>query len=177
MRLGLAGRASVATAETHWYRGEAYYAAARWRGTFAGELGGCLTTHAIHIHDLLCEILGPIASVHARTSNRLNGNETEDMAVALARLRRRRLRHLLGDAGLAPGDVAAALLLRGPRRPRAASRPTTPATSPGRFPHDDPARPGRIAAALDELRAAARALRRPVPPAARRPDRRCGPCR
>lgn len=78
---GLAGPASVATAETHWIRGPAYYAAARWRGTFDGELGGCLTTHAIHIHDMLCEVLGPLASVHARTSRRLNGNETEDMAV------------------------------------------------------------------------------------------------
>ena len=78
---GVAGRPSVATAETHWFRGAAYYAAASWRGTFDGELGGCLTTHAIHIHDILCEVLGPIASVHARTSNRLNRNETEDMAV------------------------------------------------------------------------------------------------
>ena len=33
--------------------------AGRWRGTFDGELGGCLTTHAIHIHDILCEVLGP----------------------------------------------------------------------------------------------------------------------
>ena len=78
---GLAGRPSVATAETHWYRGEVYYGAAAWRGTFDGELGGCLTTHAIHLHDMLCEVLGPLASVHARASNRLNRNETEDMAV------------------------------------------------------------------------------------------------
>ena len=113
---GYAGAASVATAETHWFRGAAYYGQAAWRGTFDGELGGCLTTHAIHIHDILCEVLGPIASVHARTSRRLNGNETEDMAVLSLEFASRRLRHLLGHARLAAGDVAAALLLRRPRR-------------------------------------------------------------
>lgn len=78
---GLAGRPSVATAETHWLRERPYYDAASWRGTWDGETGGCFTTHAIHIHDILCEVLGPIRSLHARTSNRINGNETEDMGV------------------------------------------------------------------------------------------------
>ena len=49
----------------------------------------------------------------------------------LARLRERRLRHLLGHPRLAPGDVAAALLLRRARRRERPLRPTTPATSPG----------------------------------------------
>src|SRR5690606_38395302 len=75
---GLPGRALMATAETHWLRGEAYYSAGPWRGTWDGETGGCFTTHAIHIHDLLCQVMGPVASVHARASNRQNGNETED---------------------------------------------------------------------------------------------------
>jgi predicted dehydrogenase len=79
--MGVAGPPSVATAETHWYRGRPYYAEAPWRGRWDTETGGCFTTHAIHIHDLLCEVLGPVASVHARSSNRLNGNETEDMGV------------------------------------------------------------------------------------------------
>jgi predicted dehydrogenase len=150
MALGLAGRPSVATAETHWYRGEAYYGAAAWRGTFDGELGGCLTTHAIHIHDMLCEILGPIASVHARTSNRLNGNETEDMAVlslafesgafatSSVTLRSRqemsRLRFcfddLVAESGLSPYN---------------------PGHDPWTFPHDDPAATGRIEHALESF--------------------------
>jgi predicted dehydrogenase len=78
---GLAGRPALATAETHWHRDAAYYAAAPWRGTIAGELGGCLASHAIHVHDMLCEVLGPLASVHARTSSRLKRNQTEDTAV------------------------------------------------------------------------------------------------
>ncbi len=31
-----------------------------WRGTWAGEYGGALLGHAIHDHDLLCHILGPV---------------------------------------------------------------------------------------------------------------------
>ena len=78
---GLVGPASVATAETHWRRTEAYYAAGPWRGKWATELGGCLATHAIHIHDLLRLVLGPIDTVYARASNDINGNETEDRAI------------------------------------------------------------------------------------------------
>ena len=143
--------ASVATAETHWYRGEVYYGAAAWRGTFDGELGGCLTTHAIHIHDMLCEMLGADrlgARPHLQPAQ---PQRDRGHGGALARLRLRRLRHLLGHPRLAPGDVAAALLLRRPRRRERPRRPTTPATIPGRFPHDDPAAAPRIAAALEDF--------------------------
>ncbi len=147
MRHGLAGRPSVATAETHWYRGAVYYGAAAWRGTFDGELGGCLTTHAIHIHDMLCEVLGPLASVHARTSNRLNGNETEDMAVL--------------SLAFASGAFATSSVTLGSRQETSRLRfcfedlvaesslaPYNPGHDPWTFPHDDPAAAGRIEAAL-----------------------------
>ena len=52
MAAGLAGRCYVGTLETHWDRDAAYYAIP-WRGTWAGESGGALLGHAIHIHDLL----------------------------------------------------------------------------------------------------------------------------
>lgn len=78
---GLLGRPSVATAETHWRRTPEYYAAGPWRGHWNTELGGCLATHAIHIHDLLMQVLGPIATVYARADNSVNGNATEDRAI------------------------------------------------------------------------------------------------
>jgi predicted dehydrogenase len=77
---GLLGKTYLATVETHWRRGAAYYAVP-WRGRFATELGGCLTSHAIHAHDMLRHALGPIRSVHARTATRVNPIETEDCAV------------------------------------------------------------------------------------------------
>ena len=79
---GLAGRCYVATVETHWRRGAAYYDNP-WRGRWATELGGCLVTHAIHNHDLLTYVLGSIRSVYARTATRANAIETEDCAAAV----------------------------------------------------------------------------------------------
>ena len=145
---GLAGLPSVATAETHWYRGKAYYGRAAWRGTFDGELGGCLTTHAIHIHDMLCEILGPLSSVHARASNRLNRNETEDMAVL--------------SLGFEAGAFATSSVTLGSRQETSRLRfcfenlvaesglsPYNPGHDPWTFPHDDPAAAKAIADALE----------------------------
>ncbi len=78
-----AGRIHVATAETHWYRGPAYYATP-WRGKIAHELGGAFITHAIHLHDMLTTLLGPVRQVSAQVATRVNPIETEDTgAVAL----------------------------------------------------------------------------------------------
>lgn len=76
---GLAGKAYVATVETAWRRRAAYYEIA-WRGKWKTELGGTLLSHAIHTHDMLSYILGPIKSVFARTATRVNPIEVEDCA-------------------------------------------------------------------------------------------------
>ncbi len=82
---GLAGRALVASAETHWNR-DAHYYAVPWRGTWKGEAGGAVLSHAIHIHDLLCHILGPVAELSAFTETRVNEIETEDCAAIAMRM-------------------------------------------------------------------------------------------
>lgn len=74
---GLAGKPFVASLETHWNRGADYYAVP-WRGTWAGENGGAVLGHAIHAHDLLCYVLGPVAGVSASIATRVNPIETED---------------------------------------------------------------------------------------------------
>ena len=76
----LLGRAFLATVETHWKRGAAYYAHP-WRGRLATELGGCLVSHAIHAHDLFLTAFGPAKSLHGRTATRVNEIEVEDCAV------------------------------------------------------------------------------------------------
>jgi predicted dehydrogenase len=76
---GLAGKPLVATAETHWNRLPSYYEIA-WRGTWAGEAGGALLSHAIHAHDLISFVLGPVSALHAFTDTRVNEIETEDCA-------------------------------------------------------------------------------------------------
>jgi predicted dehydrogenase len=82
---GLTGRLFTASASTWWRRGKAYYADAAWRGTWAGERGGCVLSHAIHNHDLLTWMAGPLVEVRAMTATRVNDVETEDCAVAIGR--------------------------------------------------------------------------------------------
>ncbi|MBI1219407.1 MAG: gfo/Idh/MocA family oxidoreductase [Rhodobacteraceae bacterium] len=76
---GLTGRAYAASLETHWMRGPAYYAVP-WRGTWAGENGGAVLGHAIHNHDLMMMVLGPVKRLSAFTATRVNAIQTEDCA-------------------------------------------------------------------------------------------------
>jgi predicted dehydrogenase len=85
MDAGLAGKAYAGTLETHWDRPASYYDIP-WRGTWAGEKGGALLGHAIHIHDLLPTVLGPIASVYAAAATRVNDIEVEDCAALSIRM-------------------------------------------------------------------------------------------
>jgi len=77
---GFVGRPYVTTVETLWRRRAPYYDNP-WRGRWASELGGTLASHAIHNHDLLTYLLGPVQSLFARTATRVNAIETEDCAV------------------------------------------------------------------------------------------------
>jgi predicted dehydrogenase len=78
---GVAGRAYLTTVETAWRRRPPYYTVP-WRGKWETELGGALVTLAIHAHDLLTYILGPVKSVFARTETLVNAIETEDCVSA-----------------------------------------------------------------------------------------------
>jgi predicted dehydrogenase len=78
---GLAGKPYLATVETAWKRTPKYYRAP-WRGRRQTEPGGVLLMHAIHNHDLVTWLMGPVASVFAHTAIRVNPIEVEDCAVA-----------------------------------------------------------------------------------------------
>lgn len=78
---GVAGPAYLTTVETAWRRRLPYYDGT-WRGKWDTELGGALVTLAIHAHDLVTYILGPVRSVFARTMTAVNAIETEDCASA-----------------------------------------------------------------------------------------------
>lgn len=82
---GLAGKAFAASAETHWNRQSDYYEIP-WRGTWDGEAGGSILGHAIHAHDLLCHVLGPVAELSAYLDTRVNDIETEDCAAITMRM-------------------------------------------------------------------------------------------
>jgi predicted dehydrogenase len=81
IELGIAGKPYLATVETAWQRTAEYYET-RWRGRRETERGGVLLMHAIHAHDLMTWLMGPVASVFGRTATRVNPIEVEDCAVA-----------------------------------------------------------------------------------------------
>ncbi len=81
---GITGRPYVANVDVAWRRGHDYYAAP-WRGTWSGELGGVLTSHAQHALDLTMFILGPPVGAWAQTSTLVNAVETEDCAAVTLR--------------------------------------------------------------------------------------------
>ena len=76
---GLTGKPYAASLETHWMRGPDYYATP-WRGTWKGENGGAVLGHAIHNHDLMMMVMGPVARLSAMCATRVNPIETEDCA-------------------------------------------------------------------------------------------------
>jgi len=82
---GVAGKLFLASIETAWARDSVYYSVP-WRGARATEWGGCLITHAIHAHDALDWLVGPITTVNAAATTRVNPIETEDCAVATVTL-------------------------------------------------------------------------------------------
>lgn len=69
--------------QVRWYRPPEYYAASRWRGTWALDGGGALMNQGIHTVDLLLWLLGPVVRVTGRTATRLHAIEVEDTAAAL----------------------------------------------------------------------------------------------
>ncbi|MCI0397022.1 MAG: Gfo/Idh/MocA family oxidoreductase [Chloroflexi bacterium] len=78
---GIAGRTYLTTVETAWRRRPEYYAVP-WRGQWETELGGALVSLAIHAHDLLSYVLGPVKSVFARAKTVVNPIQVEDCVSA-----------------------------------------------------------------------------------------------
>ncbi|MBN1966531.1 MAG: Gfo/Idh/MocA family oxidoreductase [Anaerolineae bacterium] len=81
-RAGLTGKAYLTTVETSWRRRAEYFAEQPWRGQWQAAWGGVLVTQALHAHDLLCYVLGPVKSVMAHMSTRVNPVEVEDCVAA-----------------------------------------------------------------------------------------------
>lgn len=81
---GRFGRMVSASCYVKWFRDQAYYDSAPWRGTLALDGGGALMNQGIHHVDALLYLAGPVVSVQAHTAclghERI---EVEDVAVAM----------------------------------------------------------------------------------------------
>ncbi len=78
------GTLTSASAYIKWYRDQAYYDSAAWRGTWALDGGGALMNQSIHTVDALLHLAGPVKSVQANTKCLAHeGIEVEDHCAAL----------------------------------------------------------------------------------------------
>ncbi|MCH1507893.1 MAG: Gfo/Idh/MocA family oxidoreductase [Akkermansiaceae bacterium] len=81
---GRFGTLTNASAYVKWYRDQAYYDSAGWRGTWALDGGGALMNQSIHTVDSLLYLAGPAKSVQANTACLAHERiEVEDIVVAI----------------------------------------------------------------------------------------------
>ncbi len=99
---GALGRLVLGEASTKWYRAQAYYDSAPWRGTWAMD-GGSLMNQGVHYVDLLRWCLGPVAEVTAVCATQTHQIEVEDTALALVRFASSAVGTIMSTTAAAPG--------------------------------------------------------------------------
>ena len=96
------GRLVLAEASTKWYRTQAYYDSAAWRGTWAMD-GGSLMNQGIHYVDLLRWCMGPVSEVTAVCATQAHQIEAEDTALAIVRFGSGAVGTILSSTAAYPG--------------------------------------------------------------------------
>ena len=124
----------------------------------------CCSTHAIHAHDMLRCVAGPVRRASSRAPRRASTRSRSRTAPPSRCEHGRRLaRHASRSRSARRGDLPPALLLRRLSPPRAASRPTSPALEPWTLHAGDAPRSApRSTPRSPDFRREPRALRRPV---------------
>ena len=97
------GEITLGVVTMPYFRDEAYYAQAEWRGTWAMDGGGVLMNQGIHIIDLLIWFLGDPVDVHAFADSRHRSVEIEDTAGAVLRFANGALATITATVAAEPG--------------------------------------------------------------------------
>jgi UDP-N-acetyl-2-amino-2-deoxyglucuronate dehydrogenase len=82
---GRLGRLTEVSARVPWWRSQAYYDSAGWRGTWALDGGGAFMNQGVHYADLVCWLCGPPEVLSATCAAVAHQIEVEDVALALLR--------------------------------------------------------------------------------------------
>jgi len=96
------GSLLLGEASTKWYRTQAYYDSAAWRGTWAMD-GGSLMNQGVHYLDLLLWAMGPAAEVTAISATQAHQVEVEDTTLALVRFASGAVGTVLSSTAAYPG--------------------------------------------------------------------------
>lgn len=93
-------------ARVPWFRSQAYYDSAEWRGTWALDGGGAFMNQGVHYADLLCWLFGAPEVIAAHCANLEHDIEVEDLALALLRFPSEALGTLIASTVSFPGFPA-----------------------------------------------------------------------
>jgi predicted dehydrogenase len=105
LREGRFGTLTYAGVYVPWWRTQEYYSDSPWHGKLALDGGGALMNQAIHMIDLLCDLMPPVEAVSAFTSSIGHaGIETEDAATAALRFKGGALGAIYGTTSSWPGQ-------------------------------------------------------------------------
>jgi UDP-N-acetyl-2-amino-2-deoxyglucuronate dehydrogenase len=99
---GALGRLVLGEASTKWYRTQAYYDTAAWRGTWAMD-GGSLLNQGVHYVDLLRWCMGPVTEVTAVCATQAHQVEVEDTALAVVKFGSGAVGTILSTTAAYPG--------------------------------------------------------------------------
>lgn len=99
VRAGDLGTMIQGDAYNKWYRAQAYYDSAAWRGTWKLDGGGCLMNQGIHYVDMIQWIMGGVKSVQAQIRTAAHDIEVEDTANVL-------VEYTSGAVGVIQGSTA-----------------------------------------------------------------------
>ena len=102
---GRFGTLTYAGVYVPWWRSNEYYTESSWHGKQALDGGGALMNQAIHMIDLLCDLMPPIESVSGITASIGHpGLETEDAATATLRFKGGAVGLIYGSTSSWPGQ-------------------------------------------------------------------------
>ena len=99
---GALGRLVLGEASTKWYRTQAYYDSAGWRGSWAMD-GGSLMNQGVHYVDLLRWCMGPVTEVTSVCTTQAHQIEVEDTALAIVRFGSGAVGTILSSTAAFPG--------------------------------------------------------------------------
>lgn len=112
LEAGRFGKLVLGTVRVRWCRDQSYYDQDAWRGTWLQD-GGVIANQASHHVDMLGWFMGPVQSVHARSSTALVNIQAEDTAVATIKFRNGALGIVEATGAIRPKDLEGSLSVLG----------------------------------------------------------------
>lgn len=102
---GQLGKMVLGDAYLKYYRSQAYYNSAGWRGTWELDGGGALMNQGIHGIDLLLWFMGDVATVYARSKTLARNIEVEDTSIAMLQYKNGAMGVIEGTTSVNPGEA------------------------------------------------------------------------